>query len=285
MPELPEVETSRRGIQPYILNQTVNTVIIRQKQLRWPIPASLKTQLPGQKILSVRRRGKYILLGTDIGTVILHLGMSGSLRILDKKAPAEKHDHLDIGFNNNKILRLRDPRRFGAVLWTKTDPLKHKLLSKLGPEPLAAEVLDEKLVGIESTDEFTAEYLYQLSRSRKVAIKVLLMNSQVVVGVGNIYANESLFSAGINPTRSAHKISLKRYQILVPAIKTILQRSIEQGGTTLRDFTQQDGKPGYFQQTLSVYGRAGEACVNCGKTIKQITQAQRSTFYCSHCQT
>jgi len=270
MPELPEVETSRRGIEPHIINKKVTAVIIRQKQLRWPIPATLKTQLVNHKIDSVERRGKYILLRTQAGTVILHLGMSGSLRILKKSIAAEKHDHVDIVFNNNKILRLRDPRRFGAVLWTKTDPLKHKLLKSLGPEPLE--------------DEFTAEYLFVTSRNRKVAIKTFLMNSHIVVGVGNIYANESLFAAGINPKRAANKISLAHYQKLVPEIKRILKQSIEQGGTTLKDFINEDGKPGYFQQTLSVYGRTSEPCINCTKPIKQITQAQRSTFYCAHCQ-
>ena len=270
MPELPEVETSRRGIEPYILHKTVTDVVIRQRKLRWPITPTLKSQLTNQVINEVDRRGKYILLRTDVGTVIIHLGMSGSLRILDKNVPAEKHDHIDICFSNSKLLRLRDPRRFGSVLWTRADPLKHKLIAKLGPEPLS--------------DEFTAEYFHQISRNRKVAIKTLLMNSQIVVGVGNIYANESLFSAGINPKRAADKISLKRYQKLIPTIKEILKRSIEQGGTTLKDFTQQDGKPGYFQQTLSVYGRTDEPCPKCHEPIKQITQAQRSTFYCPNCQ-
>lgn len=269
MPELPEVETSRRGIEPHILNKKVTDVIIRQKQLRWPIPARLKSQLKGQLIRQVERRGKYILLRTDVGTAILHLGMSGSLRILPTGTPAEKHDHVDIVFG--KItLRLRDPRRFGALLWTSADPLQHKLLSKLGPEPLS--------------DEFNADYLYQLSRTRKVAIKTLIMNSQVVVGVGNIYASESLFAAGISPLRRADRISLPRYQRLVIAIKDILQRAIAQGGTTLRDFTRQDGKPGYFQQILNVYGRGQQPCPHCAQAIKQITQAQRSTFYCPHCQ-
>lgn len=269
MPELPEVETSRRGIEPHILNKKVTDVIIRQRQLRWPIPARLKNQLCGQVIRQVDRRGKYILLRTDAGTAILHLGMSGSLRILPTSTPAEKHDHVDIVFGKT-ALRLRDPRRFGALLWTSADPLQHKLLSKLGPEPLS--------------DAFNAQYLYQLGRSRKVAIKTLIMNSQVVVGVGNIYASESLFEAGISPLRRADRISLARYQHLVDAIKDILQRAIAQGGTTLRDFTQQDGKPGYFQQTLNVYGRVKLPCPHCAAVIKQITQAQRSTFYCPHCQ-
>ncbi len=270
MPELPEVETSRSGIEPHILHQTVTEVIIRQKKLRWPIPASIKTQLTGQRIQRVERRGKYILLRTEAGTLILHLGMSGSLRITSKNTLVEKHDHFDICFNNQKILRLRDPRRFGAVLWTKTSPLKHKLLSKLGPEPLS--------------EDFTTDYLYQASRNRKIAIKTLIMNSQIVVGVGNIYASECLFMAGINPKRSAHKISLARYQKLVIAIKQILQLAIKQGGTTLKDFTRQDGTPGYFQQTLAVYGRKDKPCIHCKEAIKQITQTQRSTFYCSQCQ-
>ncbi len=270
MPELPEVETSRRGIEPHILNKKVTGVIIRQRQLRWPITASLKKQLTGQVILQVDRRGKYILLRTNAGTVIIHLGMSGSLRILNASVAAEKHDHFDIVFNNKKVLRLRDPRRFGCVLWTQSDPLKHKLLINLGPEPL--------------NNEFNAEYLFNASRKRKVAIKTFLMNSHIVVGVGNIYANESLFSAGINPKNAASKISLSRYERLVPIIKNILKRSIEQGGTTLKDFINEEGKPGYFQQTLSVYGRSNEPCLNCGKAIKQITQAQRSTFYCTTCQ-
>ncbi|MCW9047390.1 MAG: bifunctional DNA-formamidopyrimidine glycosylase/DNA-(apurinic or apyrimidinic site) lyase [Gammaproteobacteria bacterium] len=270
MPELPEVETSRRGIKPHILNKTVTDVIIRNKNLRWPVPGTLKKQLLGQVIKKVDRRGKYILLYTSAGTVILHLGMSGSLRILNKSVTAEKHDHFDITFSNNKVLRLRDPRRFGCVLWSRSDPLKHKLLINLGPEPL--------------NDEFTAEYLFEISRNRKVAIKTFLMNSHIVVGVGNIYANESLFAAGINPRRAANKISLKSYQNLVPKIKAILKKSIKQGGSTLKDFINEDGKPGYFQQTLCVYGRESEPCINCGNLIKQIIQAQRSTYYCTTCQ-
>jgi len=270
MPELPEVETSRRGIEPHILNKKVSNVIVRQKQLRWPIPSILKKQLCGQIIRQVERRGKYILLRCDNGTVILHLGMSGSLRIVKPAVIAEKHDHLDICFSNNKILRLRDPRRFGSVLWTKSNPLQHKLLINLGPEPL--------------DDVFNAQYLYQQSRKRKVAIKTFLMNSHIVVGVGNIYANESLFAAGISPKRAACQISLARYQKLAPLIKSILLQSIDQGGTTLKDFINEEGKPGYFQQTLNVYGRENKPCMQCGKNIKKITQTQRSTFYCSHCQ-
>ena len=270
MPELPEVETSRRGIEPHILGQRVNDVVIRQKKLRWPVPACIKKELINQKINRVGRRGKYLLLTSDAGTLIIHLGMSGSLRISDKKTAAEKHDHFDMVFANNKILRLRDPRKFGAVLWTKKDPLQHKLIKDLGPEPLS--------------EDFNADYLYQQSRNRKVAIKLFIMNSHVVVGVGNIYANEALFMAGINPKRQASRISLSRYHLLVSCIKDVLQKAIEQGGTSLRDFTRQDGQPGYFQQTLNVYGKAGEACPACGQPIKQIRQQQRSSFYCPACQ-
>lgn len=269
MPELPEVETSRSGIEPHILGQTIKHVVIRQKKLRWPIPVSLKKNLPDEKVLSVKRRGKYLLIEIAKGTVILHLGMSGSLHIVKNKE-AEKHDHFDITFANGKTLRLRDPRRFGAVLWCKGNPLNHKLLEKLGPEPL--------------TGEFSADYLHQASRSRKVAIKSFIMNSHIVVGVGNIYANEALFMAGINPKRMASRISLSRYQLLVSAIKSILKQAIKQGGTTLRDFSKEDGKPGYFQQKLNVYGLNDHPCTKCGQPIKQIRQAQRSTYYCPNCQ-
>jgi formamidopyrimidine-DNA glycosylase len=270
MPELPEVETSCRGIEPHIKKQRVIDVIIRQKKLRWPIPATLKKELINQTIDTVERRAKYILLGTKAGSVIIHLGMSGSLRISDKKTAAEKHDHIDICFANNKILRLRDPRRFGAVLWTRRDPLQHKLIKSLGPEPL--------------NNEFDGQYLFEHSRNRKIAIKTLIMNSHIVVGVGNIYASESLFQAGINPKSQASRISLERYQLLAESIKNILSRAIQQGGTTLQDFTQQDGKPGYFQQSLNVYGKANEPCPHCQQPVRKITQQQRSTYYCSNCQ-
>jgi len=270
MPELPEVETSRRGISPHILQQTVTDVIIRQKKLRWPISAGLKKDIIHQRIDAIERRGKYILLQTKAGTAILHLGMSGSLHIVEHKTAAGKHDHIDFQFSNGKSLRLHDPRRFGSVLWTRADAYKHKLLKNLGPEPLG--------------DEFNGEHLFQCSRKRKVPIKSFIMNSHIVVGVGNIYACESLFAAKINPNRQASRISRQRYQILANAIKTILSKSIKQGGTTLKDFTHQDGKPGYFKQSLNVYGKAGEPCPYCQSPIKRISQQQRSTFYCSHCQ-
>ena len=270
MPELPEVETSRRGISPYILKQTVSNVIIRQKQLRWPISAGLKSDIIGQVIDAVERRAKYLLLRTQAGSVILHLGMSGSLHIVEHDTPADKHDHIDFQFANGKTLRLHDPRRFGSVLWSRADVYKHRLLKKLGPEPLS--------------DEFNGEYLFRCSRKRKLCIKSFIMNSHIVVGVGNIYVSESLFEAGINPKRQACRISRQRYDDLANAIKLILSQAIKQGGTTLRDFTQQDGKPGYFQQSLHVYGKTGEACPRCQRPIKRISQQQRSTFYCSHCQ-
>lgn len=270
MPELPEVETSKRGISPHILHQTVCNVIIRQKNLRWPITATLKKSIINQKITGIERRAKYILLHTDVGTVILHLGMSGSLRIVKNDSLANKHDHIDFQFDNGSTLRLHDPRRFGCVLWTTKNIAQHKLFIKLGPEPLH--------------DSFTGNYLHTLSRKRRSPIKNFIMNSHNVVGIGNIYASEALFMARINPKILASRISSQRYTALVIAIKHILQQAIKQGGTTLKDFTQQDGKPGYFQQSLMVYGKTNHACPNCQHPIKQIIQQNRSTYYCSHCQ-
>lgn len=270
MPELPEVETTCRGIKPHITGQRVKTVIVRQPQLRWPITPSLKKMLPGQDILNVTRRGKYLLLGAKKGTVIIHLGMSGSLQLVSSDEAPIKHDHFDIVFNDGRTLRLNDPRRFGAVLWTTKPPLKHALLVSLGPEPL------EK--------HFNADYLYDFSRKRRVTIKSFIMNSKIVVGVGNIYANEALFRSGIRPTIAAGKISKKRYQRLVDAIQEVLRAAIAEGGTTLRDFTNGEGKPGYFKQKLLVYGHAGDPCTVCKKIIKHSQQNQRATYYCSHCQ-
>lgn len=269
MPELPEVETTRKGILPYIDKQRVLKVIVRQPKLRWLVPSEI-FEMEGSIISSVTRRGKYILLETKQGTAIIHLGMSGSLRVIEVGLPPEKHDHVDISFTNGKAIRLRDPRRFGAVLWTSKNPLKHKLLRSLGPEPLE--------------DDFNAEYLYQQSRGRSVSIKQFIMDAHIVVGVGNIYACESLFRAGISPKRLAGKTSEKRYQKLVLMIKEVLKQAIEQGGTTLKDFVQAEGNPGYFQQELLVYGQAGKSCRICITPIKQIRQGQRSTFYCSKCQ-
>jgi len=270
MPELPEVETSRRGIEPYLANKTITGITIRQHKLRWPVPKNLAELATGKVIRAVSRRAKYIYLVLDNGTIIIHLGMSGSLRICTDKIAAEKHDHVDIQVSSNKILRLRDPRKFGCVLWAKDSVDDHKLIKPLGPEPL--------------DETFTAEYLHNKAKKRQCSIKTFIMNSHIVVGVGNIYASEALFRAGINPKRKAGNVSLARLGKLVDAIKLTLCESIEQGGTTLRDFTSEDGKPGYFAQKLLVYAKAGENCSVCGHPIKQITQQARSTYYCSHCQ-
>ncbi|HEB94612.1 MAG TPA: bifunctional DNA-formamidopyrimidine glycosylase/DNA-(apurinic or apyrimidinic site) lyase [Gammaproteobacteria bacterium] len=270
MPELPEVETTRRGIAPYIEGERVREVVIRQPRLRWPVPGRLKTALCGQTIDTVCRRAKYLLLKSSAGTVILHLGMSGSLHVVATGTPAGKHDHIDIVFANGCCLRLRDPRRFGAVLWVTGAAETHKLLRGLGPEPLS--------------DAFDTDHLFTTSRARRVSIKAFIMDSKVVVGVGNIYASESLFTAGIHPKTAAGRIGRARYERLVRAIKQVLDKAIEQGGTTLRDFTNSEGKPGYFQQQLQVYGRAGEACLSCRGRIRSLQLGQRNTFYCPQCQ-
>lgn len=270
MPELPEVETTRRGIEPHISHHTIKDIVIRQHALRWPVPKLLPKRARGQTIKDVDRRGKYLLLRLDNGTIIIHLGMSGNLRVCSAEASVRKHDHVDFILDNNRILRLHDPRRFGAVLWSSDVPENHKLLSSLGPEPLG--------------DAFDGKYLYQQSRKRTASIKSFIMNSHIVVGVGNIYACESLFLAGINPKRQAGSLSLARCEKLATAIKQVLHESITQGGTTLRDYLRENGMPGYFAQRLFVYGKAGEPCAQCGHPIKRIIQQQRSTFYCSKCQ-
>ncbi|MEE9160886.1 MAG: bifunctional DNA-formamidopyrimidine glycosylase/DNA-(apurinic or apyrimidinic site) lyase [Gammaproteobacteria bacterium] len=271
MPELPEVETTRLGIAPHITGQVIKNVVVRNKNLRWPITATLKKGLLNCKFQKIDRRGKYLLCYTKHGCMMVHLGMSGSLHIVDSDIEPGKHDHLDIIFASGKILRFRDPRRFGSVIWTKKDPLQHKLIKHLGPEPLS--------------ENFNGEWLYKRSRKRTQAIKNFIMDSHNVVGVGNIYASESLFLAGINPKRKAGNVSLERYEHLTNAIKKILKQSIKQGGTTLRDFLNSDGRPGYFQQQLNVYARTGQPCPKCGSTIKEIKLGQRSSFYCPSCQT
>lgn len=270
MPELPEVETTKRGIEPHIVKRTIRAVHIRTPKLRWPIPRALKKHLPGETIRSVKRRAKYILIEFDHGTLLTHLGMSGSMRICPASRAWRKHDHFALELSSGKQLRLHDPRKFGSVLWSKGDPEKHKLLVKLGPEPLHK--------------KFDGAHLYAASRGRKVSIKQFIMNHHVVVGVGNIYASEALFLSTIHPKRAAERVSQERMKTLASNIKVILRRSIKQGGTTLNDFLNEKGEPGYFAQQLNVYGRAGEQCVSCNSTIKSIVLGQRSTFYCPNCQ-
>ena len=270
MPELPEVETSRRGIEPWIVNTTIADVRIHNRRLRWPVARNIENKLRGQSIESVGRRAKYILINTGSGTAMLHLGMTGSVFIVDRGAPAAVHDHIDIDLDSGKMLRFRDPRRFGSFHWT-TNPSRHPLLEKLGPEPLS--------------DDFDGEYLRTVSRGRKVSIKQFIMNAHIVVGVGNIYASESLFLAGINPKRAAGRVSRPRYDRLADAIKDVLGRAIRAGGTTLRDFYGGNGEPGYFKQELEVYDREGEHCRVCNSVIAAFTQGQRSTYYCKRCQT
>jgi formamidopyrimidine-DNA glycosylase len=272
MPELPEVETTRRGIEPHLLGQTVTGVIIRQARLRWPVSPELSSILPGLTVTAVQRRAKYLLIAMDSGGwLILHLGMSGSLRVLPADTPVQKHDHVDIRLANGACLRLRDPRRFGAVLWTVKSPHSHPLLTGLGPEPWEA--------------CFDGEYLYQLSRDRVQPVKNFIMDSRTVVGVGNIYANESLFATGIHPARPAGRIARLRYAGLADTIRAVLEAAIQQGGTTLRDFRDSQGRPGYFAQALKVYGRAGEPCPCCGRVIQKQWVGQRSAFFCPRCQT
>lgn len=270
MPELPEVETTRRGIAPHIVNKPIRAVVIRQHRLRWPVPASLANDLVGRQVREVGRRAKYLLFYLEHGCMILHLGMSGSLRVVNPSSTADKHDHVDIVFRDEICLRLRDPRRFGSIHWTRQDPLEHQLLRHLGPEPLG--------------NEFSAGYLYDLSRNRNQAIKTFIMDSHTVVGVGNIYASEALFKSGIHPLRSAGKISLARYEVLTASIRDVLDAALAKGGTTLRDFVGGDGTPGYFKLELDVYDRAGEPCNGCGAAISIIRLGQRSTYYCKRCQ-
>ena len=270
MPELPEVETSRRGIEPWIVDHTISRVVVRNRRLRWPIARGIEKRLAGHTVDSVGRRAKYLLINTSGGTAVVHLGMTGSVFIVDPGTPAGVHDHFDIELDSGRMLRFRDPRRFGCFFFSKR-PLEHPLLEKLGPEPLGG--------------EFDGEYLWKISRGRKVSVKQFIMNAQVVVGVGNIYASESLFLAGINPKRAAGRIARHRYDALAAAIRDVLARSIKAGGTTLRDFYGGDGEPGYFRQELEVYDREGEHCRTCNTIIKAIVQGQRSTYYCKTCQT
>ena len=270
MPELPEVETTRRGIEPHIVGKRVKALHVRQPRLRWPVPPAIH-EAEGRKLQAVQRRGKYLLLRFSNGTIIAHLGMSGSMRIAARGEPPLFHDHVDLECSDGTLLRYCDPRRFGAWLWTRDDPLQHELIVRLGPEPL--------------TEAFNVDYLVARAKGRKSSVKTFIMDSHVVVGVGHIYANEALFMAGIHPKRPAGRISRARYARLVSAIKAVLAASIDMGGTTLRDFVGGDGKPGYFKQTLRVYGRAGQPCVGCKGPLTEIRLGQRSTVFCKLCQT
>lgn len=269
MPELPEVETTLRGVSPHLIGKRVREVIVRDKRLRWPVPDTIH-ELEGCRIDSGTRRAKYMLFGTTKGTLLLHLGMSGNLRILPPDTPWKKHDHLALTLDSGKQLRLHDPRRFGAALWIQGNAAEHALLRELGPEPLG--------------DDFTAAQLHTACNGKTAAIKQVIMDAHVVVGVGNIYASEALFMAGIDPRKPAGKVTRRRLAKLVAAIREVLAASIEMGGTTLRDFLNESGEPGYFAQTLRVYDREGEPCRVCGARIRRIVQGQRSTFYCPKCQ-
>lgn len=270
LPELPEVETTLRGILPHLQGRRVAALVVRQPALRWPIPAELSALLPGQIVHGGQRRGKYLLLALDAGHLLLHLGMSGSLRMVAPGLAAGPHDHFDLRLDDGGVMRFTDPRRFGALLWLTGDPFIHPLLRALGPEPLSA--------------AFDADYLHVRSRGRRVPVKSFLMDSRIVVGIGNIYANEILFLSGIHPLRAAGRIARPRYAAIVTAAREVLGSAIRQGGTTLRDFVGGDGRPGYFRQRLQVYGRGGEPCRKCGQTLREVRLGARTTVYCPDCQ-
>lgn len=270
MPELPEVETTLRGLIPHLLGRQVTQVLVRTPALRWPLPTHLAELLTGRTVRGLSRRAKYLLIAFDHGTVLLHLGMSGHLRMVSSTTPAGKHDHVDLQLSDGQQLRYHDPRRFGALLWVEGDPLTHPLLVQLGPEPFA--------------EELTGAYLYALARGRRVTIKAFVMDQKVVVGVGNIYASEALFRAGIHPQRAAGSVSLARFEALAEAIREVLRAAIAAGGTTLRDFSNAQGRPGYFSQQLRVYGRNGQPCPSCGAPLGQQRIAQRASYFCSRCQ-
>lgn len=272
MPELPEVETTRRGVEPHLIGRVVAEIELRERRMRWPVQDDVLT-ITGEKITTVRRRAKYLLIGSESGTLILHLGMSGSLRICPHDADIRKHDHFLLRLANNQSLRLHDPRRFGAVLWhshSNGELAQNTLFNHLGPEPL--------------DEEFSDDYFFKSCAQRNTVIKQHIMNNRIVVGVGNIYACEALFRSGIHPKRKAGKVSKTRLHNLHGEIRTVLTEAIEQGGTTLRDFVNESGQPGYFKQQLHVYGREGLPCTTCGSGIKRIVIGNRSTFYCSQCQ-
>ncbi|HEX9450554.1 MAG TPA: bifunctional DNA-formamidopyrimidine glycosylase/DNA-(apurinic or apyrimidinic site) lyase [Burkholderiales bacterium] len=270
MPELPEVETTRRGLVPHLQGQRVQNVIVRNRALRWPVPRNLARLVSGSTVRAIERRGKYLLIDCGTGWIILHLGMSGSLQVIPSSTPAGKHDHVDLVLASGMTARLTDPRRFGAVLWEPDDPFHHPLLARLAPEPLGT--------------EFTAAWVHTHVRGRSAAIKNIVMDSHIVVGVGNIYASESLFRAGIHPGLAAGRVSLLRCEKLVFAIRETLAAAIEAGGSSLRNYVGAEGLPGYFQQTYFVYGRQGDLCRVCGTPIRSLRQGQRSTFFCPTCQ-
>lgn len=269
MPELPEVETTRRGLAPHLEGRRIETVRLRRPDLRWPIAPEITTLLPGQRIQSIERRAKYLLLHTAAGSALIHLGMSGALRVLDPRVPAGAHDHYELLLDSGRALRYTDPRRFGCLLWQVPGTL-HALLAGLGPEPLGP--------------DFDGDHLWRRARDRQAPVKVFLMDQAVVVGVGNIYAAEALFAAGIHPLRAAGRIARERYAALAAAVRAILSHAIRRGGTTLRDFISPDGLPGYFEQELNVYGRVGQPCRRCGAPIRLLRLGQRSSYYCPHCQ-
>jgi len=269
MPELPEVETTRRGIAAHVTGRRVQALEVREARLRWPVAPELAAALVGQRIRGVRRRAKYLLFDTGAGTLIVHLGMSGSLRVLATGTPPGPHDHLDLVLSGGRCLRLRDPRRFGSVLWS-TDPSRHRLLADLGPEPLEP--------------GFDGAYLYRRAHGRRQAVKSFVMDARVVVGVGNIYASEALFAAGIHPARAAGRIGIERFGHLAGAITRVLRAAIRSGGTTLRDFVASDGRPGYFRIRLHAYGREGEPCTRCAAPIRRIVIGQRASYFCARCQ-
>lgn len=269
MPELPEVETTRRGLSPHLIGRRVLAVTLRRADLRWPIPTAIRDELPGQRIADVARRAKYLLLEAQTGSVLLHLGMSGSLRVLPVEIPPGVHDHVELLLDSGKLLRFNDPRRFGSLLWQPAGTL-HPLLARLGPEPLS--------------DAFDGAHLWRASRGRRAAVKTFLMDQSIVVGVGNIYAAEALFAAGIAPRTPGGRISLRRYQALAVAVQRILAHAIERGGTTLRDFISPDGAPGYFEQELLVYGREGQRCKACKTPLRHAMIGQRASVWCPRCQ-
>jgi formamidopyrimidine-DNA glycosylase len=270
LPELPEVETTRRGIRRALRGRRIAAFELRNHKLRWPVDRKLAQLLPGRHVRDVRRRAKYLLIDLDGGTLIAHLGMSGSLRVVPCETAWLKHDHYEIRLDKGRCLRFNDPRRFGSLHWVTGDPLAHPLLAGLGPEPLGK--------------DFDGAYLAGRAKGRKVAVKQFLMDQRIVVGVGNIYASEALFRAGIHPRRAAGKVSPERYARLAAAVQAVLGEAIKQGGTTLRDYVNADGTPGYFRQKLYVYERDGQPCRKCGTPIRKLAQGQRSTYVCPSCQ-